>query len=273
MHHSIDPFFHRARQPSGKRPLKILVLLALLSLPPLFCSAAPRAFLGQGTLLDSFEQYPLLAFPSQWKVRGDEAKARLIYQVAEEHGDRFLHAHADRQAIQIGIAHAVQPRAFPRLRWRWRVLQLPPRGNEGRKETHDSAAGVYVIFDNSIFPRIIKYVWSTTVPVGTQLQNPLYWRAKIIVLRSGAEGLDEWRQETVNFYQDYRALFDAEPGQVLGIGLMTSSSFTQSVAIADYDDFLLLPPEKLPIAASPGLSVQRVSAAVDPMGKPQLPTE
>src|SRR5258705_10654335 len=118
MHYSTDPFFHRARQPSGKRTLKILVLLALLSLPPLLCTAAPPVFLGQGTLLDSFEQYPLLTFPAQWQVRGDEARARLIYQVAEEHGDRFLHAHADRQAIQIGIVHAVPPRAFPRLRCR-----------------------------------------------------------------------------------------------------------------------------------------------------------
>jgi hypothetical protein len=224
-------------------------------------------------LLESFEQYPLLAFPSQWTVRGDPATARLIYQVAEEHGDHFLHAHADRQAIQIGIDHAVPPRAFPRLCWRWRVLQLPPGGNEGRKETHDSAAGVYVIFDNSLLPRIIKYVWSTTVPVGTQVQNPLYWRAKIIVLRSGAAGLGEWRQETVNFDQDYRALFGAEPGQVLGIGLMTSSSFTQSVASADYDDFLLLPPEGLPAAGSPGLSVRRLPAAFALTGKPQLSAE
>src|ERR1041385_4767028 len=135
MPHSKDPFFYRARQVSGKRTLQFLILLALLSLPPLPCTAAPLAFLGQETLLDSFEQYPLLAFPSQWQVRGDKATAHLIYQVAEENGDRFLHARADRQAIQIGIARAVQLHAFPRLCWRWRVLQLPPGGNEGRKET------------------------------------------------------------------------------------------------------------------------------------------
>ncbi len=88
-----------------------------------------------------------------------------------------------------------QPREFPRLRWRWRVAQLPPGGDERRPETHDSAAGVYVIFDNHIFPRVIKYVWSATVPEGTRLQNPLYWRAKMVVLRSGPSGLGEWHQE------------------------------------------------------------------------------
>src|SRR6266403_1332093 len=79
------------------------------------------------------------------------------------------------------------------LRWRWRVTQLPTAANEARKETHDSAAGVYVLFDNRLFPRIIKYVWSTTLPVGTTVQNPLYWRAKIVVLKSGRDGLGHWR--------------------------------------------------------------------------------
>ena len=54
-------------------------------------------------------------------------------------------------------------------RWRWRVMQLPSGGDEGRKATHDSAAGVYVIFDNRILPRVLKYVWSATLPVGTSV--------------------------------------------------------------------------------------------------------
>jgi Protein of unknown function (DUF3047) len=224
----------------------LLGLLAVPSVPSLACTAGLTAPADLVVHLESFAEYPLLAFPGQWKVRGDENKARLIYRVAEENGDRFLHAHADSQAIQIGIAQAFPPHEFPLLHWRWRVTQLPPGGDERRKETHDSAAGVYVIFDNKIFPRVIKYVWSTTVPVGARIQNPLYWRAKMIVLRSGPSGLGEWHQETVNFYQDYKELFDAEPGQVQGIGLMTSSSFTKSVAIADYDDFLLLNPQACP---------------------------
>ncbi len=273
MRHRRVPFSHSARQASGNTALIVLILLVLLSLPALPGAATQPAGSEQGTLLDSFEQYPPLTFPSQWRVRGNEATAHHIYQVAEEHGERFLHAYAERQAIQIGMAYTVQPKAFPGLRWRWRVLQLPPGGDEGRKDTHDSAAGVYVVFDNPFLPRVLKYVWSTTVPVGTQLQNPLYWRAKIIVLRSGAEGLGAWRQETVNFYQDYRALFGAEPGPVLGIGLMTSSSFTQSVAIADYDEFQLLPAAGLPSAALGGLSLQGVPVAFAFRDKPQLPTD
>src|SRR5262245_53837904 len=194
--------------------MRYLIFLVSLSVPLVACPTGFTTTTGQILTLDSFEGYPLLAFPGQWKVRGDEDQARLIYRVTEENGDHFLHAQADGQAIQIGIAHAFQPREFPLLRWRWRVMQLPPGGDERRKETHDSAAGVYVIFDNRLFPRIIKYVWSSTVPEGARIQNPLYWRAKMIVLRSGASDLGQWQQETVNFYQDYKELFGAEPGQV-----------------------------------------------------------
>jgi hypothetical protein len=53
--------------------------------------------------------------------------------------------------------------------------------------------------------------------------------------------IDQWLEETVNFYVDYKALFDDEPGRIQGIGILTSSDATKSLAIADYDDFTLLP--------------------------------
>ena len=242
--------------------MKHMIFLAALGIPLLVCATGFTTPAGQALSLDSFEEYPLLTFPGQWKVRGDEDQARLIYRVTEENGDRFLHARADSQAIQIGIGRAFQPREFPLLRWRWRVTELPPGGDERRKETHDSAAGVYVIFDNRILPRVIKYVWSSTVPTGTHIQNPLYWRAKMVVLRSGPADLGQWRQETVNVYQDYKDLFGAEPGQVLGIGLMTSSSFTKSVAAADYDDFLLLTPAALAAEESTRTSAPQSPAII-----------
>jgi hypothetical protein len=137
---------------------------------------------------------------------------------------------------------------------------LPTGGDEGRKETHDSAAGVYVIFDNHLFPRVIKYVWSSTLPIGTRVQNPLYWRAKIVVLESGPSASGQWREETVDFYQDYKDLFGAEPGAVQGIGLMSSSTFTKSVAVADYDDFALLNSQALPAETAVGAAAQSLPA-------------
>src|SRR5262245_44240236 len=180
--------------------------------------------------LETFEEYARLAFPTRWEARGDRNDASKIYRIEETEGNRFLRAHAEDKAIQLGLEHAFPPREFPRLRWCWRVFQLPKGGDERRAETFDSAAGVYVLFDSRTIPRVLKYVWSATAPVGAHIQNPFYWRAKTIVLQSGATALGQWREETVNFYQDYTQLFGGDPSEVLGIALLTSADSTKSVA-------------------------------------------
>ena len=63
----------------------------------------------------------------------------------------------------------------------------------------------------------------------------------ILVCRARSPQSDKWYDEDVNFYEDYEKLFGAEPGKVQGIGILTSSDATKSIASADYDDFILLP--------------------------------
>ena len=196
----------------------------------------------QPVLEETFEQYAVGTFPGRWEVRGDEAEARTIYRVAEEEaGNRFLRASAERQDIQIGLTKKFGPEQYPVLRWRWRVARLPTGGDERAKPTNDSAAAVYVVFDSRIIPRAIKYVWSTTLPVGSTFTSPNYWRGKVIVLQSGPPDSPAWRQETVNFYEDYKELFGFAPGEVQGVAILTDSDVTQSSAQADYDDLAVLP--------------------------------
>jgi hypothetical protein len=124
---------------------------------------------------------------------------------------------------------------------------LPVGGDERSKNTNDSAAGVYVVFDSKVVPRVIKYVWSSTLPAGTQITSPVYWRSRVEVLQSGPPNqAGEWREETVNIYEDYKKFFESEPGEVQGIAILTDSDVTQSVAEADYDDFTLFAAGALP---------------------------
>jgi hypothetical protein len=191
------------------------------------------------TVLENFEAYVNGTFPPKWRSRNDEAQN--IYQVVSENGNRFLRAHADNQAVQIALQYVFDPKQQRRLTWRWRVHQLPVGSDERAADKHDAAAQVYVIFDNQYWPRIIKYIWSATLPVNFRFTNPLYGRGRVIVLRNGSSQRGKWYEEDVNFYEDYEKLFGAEPGKVQGIGILTSSDATKSIASADYDDFILLP--------------------------------
>jgi hypothetical protein len=190
--------------------------------------------------LDSFDEYQPGSFPGQWSVRGDEATAKAVYSIAEEDSNRFLRAYATKQDVQIGITRTFEPKQFPALQWRWRAKQLPTGADERNKMTNDSAAAVYLVFDSTVMPRAIKYVWSSSLPVGTRMKSPVYWRSYTVVLQSGDTHIGEWQQEVVNFYQDYKDFFGGEPGQVVGIAVLTDSDATKSIAEACYDDFVLL---------------------------------
>ena len=216
-----------------------LPLLASASALTLVFAVWGAQFPSGSTPLEDFERYDNGAFPDRWRGRNDEA--RKIYRIEAESGNRFLRAHADKQAVQIGLEHIIEPKQQRHLAWRWRVHQLPAGADERNGDKHDSAAQVYVIFDNQYWPRVIKYIWSTALPVGSRFANPLYSRGIVVVLRSGSAEREKWQNEEVDFYDDYIKSFATSPGKVQGIGVLTSSDATKGLAIADYDDFVLLP--------------------------------
>ena len=244
----------------------ILLILAWL---PVTAIAEPdgrreQALNGLALFQETFQQYPPGVFPSRWKVRGSESVAQAVYRVAEEEGNRFLQAYANNQDVQIGVEYTFEPQEYPILRWRWRATKLPSGANERAKKTNDSAAAVYVVFDSRIMPRAIKYVWSSSLPVGTRFDSPVYWRAKVVVLQHGPAEADEWRQETINFYQDYKDLFGFEPGKVRGIAVLSDSDTMTSVAEAAYDDFMLLPAKALSLL-NPEEAAVKLSSIVEGM--------
>jgi hypothetical protein len=104
--------------------------------------------------LEDFEGYPVQSLPEKWRRRSEGA--RKIYRSESENGNRFLHAYADKQAVQIGLEQVFDPAKFRRLRWRMHAL--PQGADERAAEKHDAAAQVYVVFDNQYLPRVIKYI-------------------------------------------------------------------------------------------------------------------
>jgi hypothetical protein len=248
-------YIHKPKR--GELGMRIfLSLLFLLAAFPLLAEdevLLSNQHNGQPLALETFERDQLLTFPTNWKVHGDAKEAERIYKVAEENDNRFLHARAVNQGVQVGLTWSFESSHYPFLSWRWRVEQLPTGADESVKRGNDSAAGVYVLFDSRVLPRVIKYVWSSSLPVSTRLKSPHYRRARIIVLQSGPATDGAWYQETVNIYQDYKELFGGEPGKVEGIAVLTDSDNTQTQAEADYDDFILL--SSIPVNGEAPLSV------------------
>ena len=183
----------------------------------------------------SFTTDPVGKLPNSWETRGDSAKP--VYQIkVDPDGNRYLSAQSLGTDVQLGVEVKVDPKDMPILSWRWRVSQLPTGADERRSKTLDSAAAVYAVFGSRLFPRILKYVWSTSVGVGSSFEHPSSSRMVIIVINSGNESLQQWQQVRRDLITDYRAAFGASPPNLIGIGVKTDSDSTRTSAQADYDD-------------------------------------
>ncbi|RLB31195.1 MAG: hypothetical protein DRG87_03095 [Deltaproteobacteria bacterium] len=181
--------------------------------------------------VEDFSSFKDGSFPEGWKSRGGEGSA--VY-VVRSNQEAYLEANAENSAVAIAKEFAYELSEYPYLKWQWRVFKLPKGGDERFKETNDSAAAIYVIFEGFLRPNTIKYVWSASLPLATTTESPHDSKTKIVVLRNQHSPLEEWVPETVNVHDDYRRLFKGEPKQVQAIGLMSDSDNTRSKAIAHY---------------------------------------
>jgi hypothetical protein len=181
--------------------------------------------------VEDFSAFQPGAFPEGWKSRGGEGSE--VYRV-RSNGETYLEAQAKGTAVTIAKEFEYDLKKYPLLLWQWRVLELPKGGDERYKKTGDSAAAVYVIFEGRVRPDNMKYVWSSSLPIGTTAESPYSSKTKIVVLRNQDSPVGEWVSERVNVYADYKRLFGREPKLVQAIGLMSDSDNTGSTAVAHY---------------------------------------
>ena len=207
-------------------------------------------------VIDDFESYEDGGLPTRWKyLQGRElepleprhmAPDEKFY-VTTDGENKVLRGYTEGWTTHVTMANASDGfdwdlRSHPRLSWDWRVLRLPDGAREDDEKLNDSAAAVYVVFKFEGFlikkPKVIKYSYSSTLPVGTVVT---YGKLKIIVASSGLDGIGTWRTIERDVVADYRRVFDGDPpDRPLSIRLWVDSNSTKTVAEADFDNIRLL---------------------------------
>jgi hypothetical protein len=219
----------------------VLILLGGRSI-----SAADEASASSGgyKVIEDFTNARLDSLPREWTWRSKDDDKPKLYAVKKAAGRRYLAAQDSGSSVVILKEIEWDPRAYPIMSWCWRVNALPPGGDERYTETNDSAAGIYIFFSKNILgiPRLIKYLWSTTLPVGTIDRREGIARPWFVVLKSGEEKMGRWVQEQVDLQTDHQRILDRDlPKNTLGIGILTDANSTHTYAAADYADFRLWP--------------------------------
>jgi hypothetical protein len=142
-----------------------------------------------------------------------------------------------------GLIIKEAPLAFEpgtRLRWSWKVDKLPSKVAEDRLETHDYLS-IAVEFDNG---QDITYLWSSELPVERSFRCPIpTWTAREthVVVRSGAQGLGEWRDEERDVFADYAAAIGGPtPARIVRVWLIAVSLFQGDEGKCRYSDIALV---------------------------------
>lgn len=244
----------------------ILVLAAMVLKPGTYDSMV--LYPEQGCIvLEDFQAYGNDPF-SVWKSRKPYDQMIRIYSVIVEGDRKFLRASTlnYNKGIQIGRQINVIRLAgsnkivwdiykYPCVSWDWRVHILPKNADE--KVNNDSAAAIYVVFQRKNVPVLdwenqpadwLKYVWSSTLPVGTvvtkhvQKYGVVLYSGKTIVVATGNKNLKKWTTFKRNVLQDYRTYFGKDPKfHPSVIGILTDSNTTKTSAMADYDNIMACP--------------------------------
>jgi hypothetical protein len=149
---------------------------------------------------------------------------------------------------------------YPIVQWRWKVTNVLKKGDVAKKEGDDYPARLYITFEYdaskvSFFKKAqyeavrllygqypplgaINYIWESKAPKGTVVPNPFTDQAKMIVVESGADRLNQWASEERNVYEDYKKAFGEEPPMISGVAIMTDTDNTGESATAYYGDIV-----------------------------------
>jgi len=160
---------------------------------------------GRQVILEDFSSADTDGFPVDWEHENQrsQSKGREAYRVRSEGGLKFLEVKDAGQRIKKKKIDW-DPKTYPILTWRWRLHKVPS-GDE-------MVAAIYASLDTDLLfiPVFTKYVWSATKPEGTLVEGGMFSGSEVVV-QSGALPLNEWVEERVNVYEDFKRIHKHEP--------------------------------------------------------------
>ncbi len=194
-------------------------------------------------VLEDFEGGEPGQLPPGWKWRSKDDKKHKPYTIAVEDHNHYLAARDEGESVILGKDIKWNLKKYRYISFRWRIHQIPEGGDERYGKTVDSAAGIYIVYKKKLglIPESVKYVHSSTLPVGSAMRRSGVGKPWMVVASSGTDHLGEWRTYVFDAYQAYKDTFGGEPPDTaIGIGILSDANSTHSKAYADYDDIRAL---------------------------------
>jgi len=174
--------------------------------------------------------------PKGWEYLWFIGPAETYRSCRTDQHEHAICCHSDDNVALLHKDAVVPPKPNTRLRWAWRMDELPSKTREDSLITHDYLS-IAVEFDNG---QDLTYFWSSELPVNTGFRCPIpTWTAREthVVARSGQDGLGQWFNEERDVYRDYAEKIGGPlPSNIVRVWLIAVSLFQHTEGKCQYAD-------------------------------------
>lgn len=166
----------------------------------------------------------------------------VTYRIESRDNESYVHAISNSSCSALYHTIKLDVKRHPIISWKWYVNSFPEKksvDNLLSKEEDDFAGRLYVIFSTVFFTKakVIEYIWTKNLEIGTISSSPYSDNIKLIVVESGLKEDGQWICEERDIYKDYLEAFNSEPqSNIRAIAFMCDADSTGSSADALFDD-------------------------------------
>ena len=199
---------------------------------------------GDILVLEDFSTDEVGKLPKDWRWQWSDDDKNKPYQIKKENGNKYLAAQDNGESVVVAKKVNWDINEYPYISFKWRATKLPKGGDARTGATADNGVSVSIIYKKilRVIPEAVKYVWSTTLPVGTSFQRSGIGRPWIVVAESGTKNLgSNWLTYTFNAKEAYSKTFGGKPPKnPVAIAILSDANNTKSMAYGDYSDIVVM---------------------------------
>lgn len=202
------------------------------------------------------EAFGALTRASSWVHFPFPGKAATTYRYALDEGRDAMLAQSRSSSSMLRCDVRLVPQELGFVHFSWKVPELLRHADVSVPEHDDSPVRILLTFEgdrstfsvkNALLSELaslllgeplpyatLVYVWSNQQPLESVIHSQRTDRVRSVVVESGGQHLNQWRNYERDIRADFKKAFGEAPGALLRVAIMTDSDNTQSQTAAWY---------------------------------------